>query len=155
MMGHHRHAKLPPSPVGATIAQATRTATQQRGNMALDHRAARATGARQFDLMRGTLLRQPRLGQDGCDRFGIRGGVDRFDAGGNADRAYAPLMEDLSDCGILDPHSAAHCMDGKLSRRGHAINRGLSAIHQRLDRADIIGVSGGQVRGKDEPDGGF
>jgi hypothetical protein len=36
------------------------------------------------------------------------GGVDRFDAGGDAHRENASLVEKLSDFGIIDPHIAAH-----------------------------------------------
>lgn len=123
--------------------------------MALDHRTAIATGAGQFDLIRGTPLCQSRLSQDRRDPLGIGGGIDRFDAGGDAHGEDAPLVEEFSDFRIVYPHIAADGVDGELSRREHAINSGLSAINQGLDIAGVIGVTGGEVSGKDKPDGGF
>ena len=123
--------------------------------MALDYRTAIATGAGQFNLISCAFPCQSRLGEDRSDPLGIEGGVNRFNARGDAHRENAPLVEELSDFGIIDPHIAAHRVDGELSRRDHAINRGLSAIDQRLDIAGVIGVTSGKVSGKDEPDSGF
>ncbi len=110
-MGHHGHAQVHHRTLKTVVASLAGTACEQTGAMAFHHRATRAAGTGQVDLVRGALAVQARLREEVVDFLRTGMGLDGLDGLGEANCQYPARRECPTPHRILDAEITRHRVD--------------------------------------------
>jgi len=151
VVGHHRHQELHPRAVRAFVAQVSGPPTQQAGDHTLDHRPTVAGCVGELHLAGRAGAVQVSRGQRGVDDLRRGRRRERLHRVGNPNREDVAAVQLLPQRGVVDGQVSCQRMDGRGRARGDLGTRGLGLVDQRLDIADITGITHGQPRGKDKP----